>query len=160
MLRDNSDVVILAVGSMVANCLKAAEMLKASGTNAAVCNCRFVKPLDEGLLAEITGRFSRIVTVEEGCLSGGFGCAVGDWLADRGRSGPRLQRLGIADRFIEHGDRSRLLESVGLHPEGIAGSICGSLSGEGRRLVTLRHLSPTPAEARADAVRTATKREE
>jgi 1-deoxy-D-xylulose-5-phosphate synthase len=119
-LRRGSDGAILAVGSMVEPSLAAAALAESEGVGLEVINCRFVKPFDEGMLEEIAGRHSRLLTVEEGSLAGGFGSAVSDWLHRKNRHDTRLACLGIPDRFIEHGSRSRLLSMLSLDAEGIA----------------------------------------
>ncbi len=123
LVRKGKDTAILAVGTMVDQALKASELLAVRGVEAAVYNCRFVKPFDVAMLTEISNRFSTMVTIEEGVLIGGFGSGINDWLADNGRKQIRLLRLGIPDQFVEHGSRDQLLELLSLHPEGIADSI-------------------------------------
>lgn len=115
ILREGGDVCFLAVGSMTANALQAAELLAADGIAAEVVNMRFVKPLDRELLLEAAGHVKLLVTVEENVLAGGFGSAVLECLADAGRTVPLL-RLGIPDRFVPQGDRSLLWEECGLLP--------------------------------------------
>ena len=137
-LREGKDVALLAVGSMVEVALQAAESLAAQGTEAAVVNCRFIKPLDEDCLRKLADSHKRIVTIEEGTLAGGFGSAVNEWLNDQDRRDNRLRRLGIPDRYIEHGNRDTLLELISLHPEGIAAAVLGFLSGEGPKTMTMR----------------------
>jgi 1-deoxy-D-xylulose-5-phosphate synthase len=119
ILRKGKDCAILAVGSMVYPALKAASELEKEGTNAEVVNARFVKPLDQEMLASIFARFDRIITVEENALSGGFGSAVLEFAEAHGVSNATVRRMGIPDRFIEHGSRDRLLADLGLDTAGI-----------------------------------------
>lgn len=84
---------------------------------------RFVKPLDEDLLDLVWERHSRVVTIEENALAGGFGAAVLEWAAQRDVSGPRVLNLGIPDTFQEHASRDELLADMGLDAEGLADSI-------------------------------------
>ncbi len=117
------DGAILAVGTMVDVALEAAEQLAADGLHLGVVNARFVKPLDRGLLAGLAERSRLLVTLEEGCLAGGFGAAVASALADleaADRRGPLLVRLGLPDRFVQHGGREKLLDLVGLTAEQVA----------------------------------------
>ena len=119
ILRQGKDVLILALGSMVYPAFEAAELLEKEGISAAVVNVRFAKPLDEALILSLAKEAKLVVTVEEGVLAGGFGSAVLELFErhqkDEGfLSPPKVRTLGIPDRFIEHGKREVLLESMGL----------------------------------------------
>jgi 1-deoxy-D-xylulose-5-phosphate synthase len=113
--RRGRKIAILAFGPMLKPALEAAESLDAT-----VANMRFVKPIDAGLVAELAATHDLIVTVEEHQIMGGGGSAVLEVLA-RGRC--RALLLGLPDRFIDHGDSSKLLAAVGLDAAGIAKSI-------------------------------------
>jgi len=117
VLIEGEHVLILAVGSMVHPSLEATELLK--GINPTVVNARFIKPMDEELLKKLVKSHKIIVTVEENTLMGGFGTAILETL-NRWRIKRDVLRLGIPDRFIEHGARNLLLEKIGLSKEGIA----------------------------------------
>ena len=117
-----ADAAIFAVGSMVGTALKAADLLKSKRIYANVINVRFVKPLDEEMLIEQSKAARLLVTCEENVLIGGYGSAAAECLIDHGITKP-LMRLGIGDRFVEHGSRDKLLEICGLSPERIAASI-------------------------------------
>ena len=108
------DVALLAVGTMVEIALDAADRLAEEGVEVGVVNCRFIKPLDQGLLLDLSRRYGDLVTMEENALQGGFGSAVAEWFLEKGTGLPRLQRRGIPDRFITHGSRAALLKEVGL----------------------------------------------
>ncbi|VVD81361.1 1-deoxy-D-xylulose-5-phosphate synthase [Pandoraea commovens] len=111
-------VAILAFGSMVAPSLAAAAQLDAT-----VADMRFVKPIDDELIARLAQTHDYLVTVEEGSIMGGAGSAVAESLLASGGHRPVLQ-LGLPDRFIDHGDPALLLSGVGLDAAGIAKSIC------------------------------------
>jgi len=115
--RQGEKLAILAFGTLLAPALQAAEKL-----NATVVNMRWVKPLDVELLAQIAQSHERLVTVEEGCIMGGAGSAVGEALQQL-----NLQRsvlhLGLPDEFIEHGDPVKLLALQGLDAAGMEASI-------------------------------------
>lgn len=113
MLRRGKDVALLAYGSMVYTAWEAALALEKEGIEATVVNARFAKPLDEELLLALAGEIPWIVTLEEGTRLGGFGDAVFE-LFERNTVPARLRTLGIPDRFIKHGKRESLLDSLGL----------------------------------------------
>ncbi len=114
-LSEGGDIALLAVGTMVDTAQKAAAALREKGISASVVNMRFVKPLDTGIIDEVTGAAKLIVTLEENVLPGGFGAAVAEYMADAGHKTPLL-RIGIPDRFVPQGARAKLLESCGLLP--------------------------------------------
>lgn len=118
VLRDGTDIALLAVGNCVIPALKAAENLQRDGIQAAVINARFIKPLDSGLLISIASRIPKIVTIEENSLQGGFGSSVLECLNDSGIT-VKVRRLGIHDSFIEQGHPDRLRAKYGLDEEGI-----------------------------------------
>jgi 1-deoxy-D-xylulose-5-phosphate synthase len=122
LLRDGKQVVLAAVGTMVASALLAAELLAARGIEAAVFDARFIKPLDRETLLELADSRGKLVTLEENSLAGGFGSAVLELFAEAGVSVPVL-RLGLPDEFIEHGAREALLKNLRLDPESIAQQI-------------------------------------
>lgn len=127
MLKDGRHLVILALGSMVNISLKAAEILAKNGIQAAVVNARFVKPLDKEMIEDLSKKFTRFVTVEEGVISGGFGSAVLEFIDKENIKGVELKVIGLPDEFIEHGKREELLRKYNLTPEGIAGVILADL---------------------------------
>src|SRR3954453_2240301 len=114
------DGVILCCGTLLADCLKAADLLREDGLNVGVVNARFVKPLDHETILRAVRECEFVLTVEEAALMGGFGSAVLEAAADAGLNTGHVRRLGIPDRFIEHGERSELLAGLGLDAAGIA----------------------------------------
>jgi 1-deoxy-D-xylulose-5-phosphate synthase len=106
VVRQGTDLAILAIGNRVAPAVRAAESLESKGIKAAVVNCRFVKPLDGDLIQTLARQTGRLVTVEENALQGGFGSAVLEMLADAGHAAVRVIRLGIGDQFVEHGSQA------------------------------------------------------
>ncbi len=117
ILKDGKDLVMLAVGTMVTNALKAAALLEKAGSSVGVVNCRFVKPLDADLLKQLVAQYEFLLTIEENVLSGGFGSQVAQFLLNNNIDFGQIHHLGIPDNFIEHGSRSILLENIGLSPE-------------------------------------------
>lgn len=139
----------LAVGTMVAVALKAAQLLNAQGVAMGVVNARFLKPMDAELLERLAGQTNLLVTVEENSLTGGFGEQVAGALATMGwpgRRGRQLVSLGLPDSFVEHGPRQRLLESVGLTPQQIAEKVMCTAGGRiGRWRRALRSVAAPSA---------------
>jgi 1-deoxy-D-xylulose-5-phosphate synthase len=107
---------------MAGRALKAAEKLAREGIDVEVINARFAKPVDEALLLDAARRHSRVVTVEENVLEGGFGDAVSRLFAEKA-PGTRLHRIGLPDRFVEQAPRERLLSSLGLSVDALAGEL-------------------------------------
>jgi 1-deoxy-D-xylulose-5-phosphate synthase len=111
---------IIACGTLVTNCLKAATALREEGLDVGVVNARFVKPLDTETILRAIGTSSFVVTVEEGVLMGGFGSAVLEAAVDAGVNVAHVRRLGVPDRYIEHAERGEQLADLGLDAAGIA----------------------------------------
>ncbi|HSL91078.1 MAG TPA: 1-deoxy-D-xylulose-5-phosphate synthase [Candidatus Limnocylindrales bacterium] len=119
LLLDGKDVLILALGAMVAPSLHAAGELRKRGIHAAVVNARFVKPLDAELILPLARRTGRVVTVEENVLAGGFGSAVLEMFEEHGEHPPHFRRLGVRDAFVEHGSQAELREAYGLNADAV-----------------------------------------
>jgi 1-deoxy-D-xylulose-5-phosphate synthase len=113
------DAMLVACGTTLGTCLSAAEELRRQEIDAGVINARFVKPLDADTILRAVAEVPVVVTVEEGALAGGFGSAVLEAANEAGLDARRVRRLGIADRFIEHGDRKELLADLGLDEAGV-----------------------------------------
>ncbi len=122
IVREGEDVAILTIGHIGNYAVEACNVLSKEGLNPAHYDMRFVKPLDEELLHEVFGKFKKVVTVEDGCLMGGFGSAVLEWMMDNGYSA-QVKRLGIPDEVIEHGEQLELHRECGFDPEGIAATV-------------------------------------
>ena len=122
-LRKGSDIAILAIGRMVDYSLKAARILDENGISARVENMRFIRPLDSDKLDEITRKVKLIFTVEDNVITGGFGSGVLEYFSETGAKDIHVFRLGLPDKFVEHGSVSVLFEKLGLDPKGIASQI-------------------------------------
>lgn len=118
LVLDGDDVAIISIGHIGNLAIKASEELKLEGISVAVYDARFAKPLDENMLHEIFQKFDRVITLEDGCLMGGFGSAVLEFVADNGYSN-RIHRLGIPDKVIEHGEQMELYAECGYDVAGI-----------------------------------------
>jgi 1-deoxy-D-xylulose-5-phosphate synthase len=121
VVREGSDVAILAVGKMVPVALAAAELLAAEGIYPTVVDARFIKPIDVEI-AEIAREHSAVITIEDGVYNGGFGSAVLELLAVSGVERP-VQTLGLPDRFVEHGAQAKLLNRYGLDADGVVQAV-------------------------------------
>ncbi|PCJ88774.1 MAG: 1-deoxy-D-xylulose-5-phosphate synthase [Flavobacteriales bacterium] len=117
-IRTGDDVAILTIGHIGNYAIEACGELEKIGVSAAHYDMRFVKPLDELLLHEIFGKFDKIITVEDGCIMGGMGSSVLEWMAQNGYAA-QVQMLGIPDRIVEHGSQKELHTECNYHPEGI-----------------------------------------
>ena len=119
-----TDVMLIAFGSLFPACVRAAARLReGDGLEVGVINARFAKPLDRETLLRAVAEIPLVVTVEEGTLEGGFGSALLEAANDAGLDTRHLVRLGLPDRFIEHGERSELLKDLGLDVDGICSKI-------------------------------------
>ncbi|WP_394993817.1 1-deoxy-D-xylulose-5-phosphate synthase [Emticicia sp.] len=121
-VKEGEDVAILTIGHIGNYAVKACETLENEGINAAHYDLRFVKPLDEVLLHEVFQKFTKVITVEDGCVQGGMGSAVLEFMADNSYSA-KLKRLGIPDRVVEHGEQLELHHECGFDSEGIAEAV-------------------------------------
>ncbi|WP_454803598.1 1-deoxy-D-xylulose-5-phosphate synthase [Mucilaginibacter phyllosphaerae] len=121
-ISDGEEVAILSIGAIGNEVVKATEQLHIDGYFPAHYDLRFVKPLDEALLHEVFQKFNHVVTVEDGCLEGGMGSAVLEFMADNNYK-VQVTRLGIPDLVIEHGDQPELWAECGYDAAGIAASV-------------------------------------
>jgi 1-deoxy-D-xylulose-5-phosphate synthase len=121
-VKDGEKVALLTLGHIGNYAVKACEELALEGINPAHYDMRFVKPLDEAMLHEIFQNFDKVITVEDGCLQGGFGSAVAEFMLDHDYSA-QIKRLGIPDRIVEHGEQIELHKECGFDPEGIAQAV-------------------------------------
>jgi len=138
--RKGKDLAILAVGSMVYPALEAAEQLKKDGIDVEVVNARFVKPLDEAMLLSVLKGYDKIITVEENALLGGFGSAILEFAEAHGINNVLIKRMGIPDKFIEHGSRKKLLSVLALDRDGIIQMV--------RNILELKHNKIAAATSR------------
>lgn len=118
-IKQGKDVAILSLGHPGNLVTQAIATLNEEGIDPAHYDMRFAKPIDEALLHEVFAGFNKIITVEDGCVIGGMGSAVLEFMADHHYSA-RIVRLGIPDQFIEHGEQSELYEECGFSPKKIA----------------------------------------
>lgn len=127
LLSEGSDIAVLSIGHIGNEASQSVKTLKAKGISAAHYDLRFVKPLDKELLKEVFEKFDKIITVEDGCLQGGMGSAVIEFMIDNGYQSS-IKRLGIPDNYIEHGSQKELYKLCGYDSESIV-KACKTLLG-------------------------------
>ena len=123
IMRIGSDIAILSIGHVGNNVTQAIEMLNGTNISVAHYDMRFVKPLDEELLHSIGKNFKRVITIENGTVTGGFGSAINDFFT-RHNYKLSLKIIGVPDRFILHGSITELQAECGFDVKGIAEAIC------------------------------------
>ncbi|MFT5859266.1 MAG: 1-deoxy-D-xylulose-5-phosphate synthase [Flavobacteriaceae bacterium] len=121
-ITDGKDIAILTIGHPGNFAQKAIEELKSTGASIAHYDMRFVKPLDETMLHEVFTKFDKVITVEDGCLMGGFGSAIIEFMSDQHYSA-QLTRLGIPDTYIQHGTQEELWKECGFDKDHIIETI-------------------------------------
>ncbi|MDO9633806.1 MAG: 1-deoxy-D-xylulose-5-phosphate synthase [Paludibacter sp.] len=126
-LKDGKELAVLSIGTMATPVEQAIQQIdKVSKRSIAHYDLRFLKPLDENLLHEIGQKFSKIITVEDGVIQGGFGSAILEFMADHNYS-VQVKRLGIPDTFVEHGTPEELYAMLGLDEKGIAQTLISAI---------------------------------
>ncbi|MBE8991985.1 1-deoxy-D-xylulose-5-phosphate synthase [Nostoc sp. LEGE 12450] len=119
ILRTGDDVLIVAYGTMVYPGMQAAEILSEHGIEATVINARFVKPLDTELILPLAKKIGRVITLEEGCVMGGFGSAIAEALMDADILVP-VKRFGVPDVLVDHAEPNESKTELGLTSHQIA----------------------------------------
>jgi 1-deoxy-D-xylulose-5-phosphate synthase len=125
-LKDGDEVAILSLGHIGNYATEVCANLEKQSIQVAHYDMRFAKPLDEALLHEIFSKFKKIITLEDGCIQGGFGTAILEFMTDNGYSS-EVKRLGIPDRVVEHGEQQQLHHECGFDPEGIKKTVLALL---------------------------------
>ena len=124
-LCQGDDIAVLSVGAIGTDALRAVQRAREAGVQAALYDMIFVKPLDEEILHEVGRKYKRIITLENGSITGGFGSAVLEFMADNGYA-LRIKRLGIPDRFIAQGTVKELQQLCGIDEESIYTTLTGN----------------------------------
>ena len=118
-LKEGKDIAVLTLGPIGNEAIKAIASAEAeSGKSIAHYDLRFLKPLDEEMLDEIGQNFKFVVTIEDGVLKGGMGSAILEYMSDHGYT-PTIRRIGIPDRFVQHGTPKELYQICGMDAESI-----------------------------------------
>lgn len=131
VLRSGDDVLLVGYGTMVYPAMQVAEILSEHGIEATVVNARFVKPLDIELIGPLAERIGKVVTLEEGCIMGGFGSAVVEGLMDADVVVP-VKRLGVPDQLVDHAQPNESKADLGLMPSQMAETIRKSFFAESK----------------------------
>lgn len=122
VLKEGTDAAILTFGTTIGMALEAAETLSKDDLTVKVVNARFIKPMDEAMLHDLFKSGMPVVTIEEAVLQGGFGSAVVEFASDHGYTN-RVVRMGIPDRFIEHGSVKELMNEIDLTAAKVAENV-------------------------------------
>jgi 1-deoxy-D-xylulose-5-phosphate synthase len=128
VLKKGKDILIIAIGQSVNEALKAEKILQARDISATIINARFVKPLDTRLILEHASELKKIVIVEEHVLDGGFGSAIIETLVDNGIQDFKLKRIGIRDRFVEHGPQKVLRHDYEIDKDAVVNAAVNLLN--------------------------------
>ncbi|MBC8183420.1 1-deoxy-D-xylulose-5-phosphate synthase [candidate division KSB1 bacterium] len=123
VIAQGKDALIIGIGPVVYNALKAREILSGLNIDVQVVNARFVKPLNEAFFKKMFQKFELIITLEDNAIQGGFGSAIGELLLQTPDTNVILHKIGIPDEFIEQGTLAELYEQVGLDVNGIVKAV-------------------------------------
>jgi 1-deoxy-D-xylulose-5-phosphate synthase len=121
-LKDGEDLAILSIGAIGTEAMDAIEELEKEGMSIAHYDMRYLKPLDEDLLHEVFGKHKQIITLEDGCIVGGLGSAVLEFMSDHDYQS-RLKRLGVPDKWVEQGTQQELYKECGYDKNGIIATV-------------------------------------
>jgi len=117
-LAEGTELAILSVGPIGKRAMEVVKNLQAESVSIALYNMRFVKPLDENILHQVGKKFSKVITLENGVVHGGFGSAVLEFFSENNYT-PMVKRVGLPDQFVEHGSITELNRLCGLDKKGI-----------------------------------------
>jgi len=135
-LRNGDELAILTIGHIGNYAVEVCEKLEKKNIRIAHFDIRFVKPIDEKILHEVFTKYKKVITVEDGCVQGGFGSAVLEFMADYNYSA-EVKRLGIPDDVIEHGEQIELHKECGFDSEHIEKAVINMLEPAYRQAGTL-----------------------
>ena len=122
VLEEGNDILVLAIGNMVKKALSARDILIKDNINPTIVNARFLKPMDEDLLHDLLKNHTKVVTIEDNVISGGFGSRINKFIIDNNYN-VKIENIGIPDKFVEHGNVDELFETIGMSDEQIANRI-------------------------------------
>jgi 1-deoxy-D-xylulose-5-phosphate synthase len=119
IIEEGKDILIIAIGAMVYPALEAVKRLREENIEVALINARFVKPLDEELIVSLSREIKKVITIEENVLDGGFGSAILELFEKHALFNLKVKRMGIRDKFVQHGSQNTLRSKYGLNEKGI-----------------------------------------
>lgn len=126
-IKDGKDIAVLSIGPIGNEVSKAIREVEADGISVAQYDMIYLKPLDEDILHEVGATFTKVITIENGVITGGLGSAVLEFMSDHGYT-PSVRRIGVPDKFIEHGAIPELNKQCGMDPASVAEAIRKLLS--------------------------------
>lgn len=132
-LRDGEEIVLLTIGHIGNYAVEVCNRMAKKNLSVGHYDMRFVKPIDEDILHEVFTNYKKVITVEDGCIPGGFGSAVLEFMADNNYVA-EVRRLGIPDRIVEHGEQSELHRECGFDADGIERAVIEMLESVPRSL--------------------------
>lgn len=132
-MREGEEIVLLTIGHIGNYAVEVCNRLASKNIEAGHYDMRFVKPLDEDLLHEVFTNYKKVITIEDGCIQGGFGSAVIEFMADHNYNA-EIRRLGIPDHIVEHGEQVELHRECGFDPDGIERAVIEMLESVSRSL--------------------------
>jgi 1-deoxy-D-xylulose-5-phosphate synthase len=121
-IKDGEELAIITIGHIGNYAVEVCEELAAKGIDVAHYDLRFVKPIDENMLHEVFAKYKKIITIEDGCIQGGMGSAILEFMSDHHYHAD-IRRLGIPDKIVEHGEQIDLHHECGFDPEGIKNTV-------------------------------------
>jgi 1-deoxy-D-xylulose-5-phosphate synthase len=125
-IKEGEELALLTIGHIGNYAVEVCQRFEKQGISVAHYDMRFVKPIDEKMLHEVFSKFKKVITIEDGCVQGGFGSAVLEFMADNNYQA-EVRRLGIPDDIIEHGEQIELHRESGFDPDGIARAVVAML---------------------------------
>ena len=132
-LRDGEEIVLLTIGHIGNYAVEVCNRMAKKNLSVGHYDMRFVKPIDEDILHEVFTSYKKVITVEDGCIPGGFGSAVLEFMADNNYVA-EVRRLGIPDRIVEHGEQIELHRECGFDADGIERAVIEMLESVPRSL--------------------------
>ena len=132
-LRDGEDIVLLTMGHIGNYAVEVCNRMAKKNLSVGHYDMRFVKPIDEDILHEVFANYKKVITVEDGCIQGGFGSAVLEFMADNNYQA-EVRRLGIPDRVVDHGEQIELHRECGFDADGIERAVVEMMESVSRSL--------------------------
>ena len=133
-VKNGEDIAYITIGHIGNKAVEACKILEEQGISAAHYDLRYVKPIDELMLHEVFTKFKQVITVEDGCIQGGMGSAVLEFMGDNGYQA-QVKRLGIPDQYIEHGSQEQLYTECNYNTENLVETALSMLKEKAGKMV-------------------------